>query len=144
LARFDFKVELRQMNDELSTKEKRLSANKAWKEKNKQRILDYNKKYNAKRASDPIRWALKLKQDSESRKRNRQKLKEYDKARDKSKAYARNVLRNAVRNGKIIRFACSVCGNPKTHAHHEDYSKPLEVIFLCAKHHKQLHENTKN
>jgi hypothetical protein len=33
---------------------------------------------------------------------------------------------------------CEMCGE-KGQRHHEDYSKPLEVRFLCAFHHKQLH-----
>lgn len=34
---------------------------------------------------------------------------------------------------------CDVCGE-KAHRHHEDYNKPLDVRFLCALHHKQLHQ----
>ncbi len=31
---------------------------------------------------------------------------------------------------------CSDCGETKVEAHHEDYSKPLDVEWLCKKHHK--------
>lgn len=34
---------------------------------------------------------------------------------------------------------CEVCGDKKTHRHHPDYSKPLEVVFLCRKHHGLVH-----
>lgn len=35
---------------------------------------------------------------------------------------------------------CAICGsNGNIHAHHPDYSKPLEVIWLCASCHKRLH-----
>jgi hypothetical protein len=34
---------------------------------------------------------------------------------------------------------CEVCGNPKAVRHHDDYSKPLEVRFLCHLHHRQQH-----
>ena len=37
------------------------------------------------------------------------------------------------------RLPCEVCGERKTHAHHDDYSKPLEVKWLCKKHHDEHH-----
>ncbi len=35
---------------------------------------------------------------------------------------------------------CVVCGDEKSQRHHPDYSKPLEVVFLCDKHHKEEHK----
>lgn len=55
------------------------------------------------------------------------------------KEKARSVLRRAVDSGRLVRLPCVVCGNPRSHGHHEDYSKPLEVVWLCAKHHGELH-----
>ncbi len=52
---------------------------------------------------------------------------------------ARSDLRNAVATGKVVKMPCEVCGGLKVQGHHEDYSKPLEVRWLCSKHHKQLH-----
>ena len=34
---------------------------------------------------------------------------------------------------------CEICGKEKTHAHHDDYDKPLNVRWLCAEHHRQWH-----
>ena len=54
---------------------------------------------------------------------------------------AHNILKCAIRRGEIIRGPCAVCGSTKNiHGHHEDYSKPLEVIWLCASHHKEIHK----
>jgi len=36
-------------------------------------------------------------------------------------------------------MACSKCGKPKAEAHHEDYDKPLEVIWLCSSCHRRKH-----
>lgn len=41
----------------------------------------------------------------------------------------------AVKRGHISRNPCEVCGEIKTQAHHDDYSKPLSVRWLCKKHH---------
>ena len=61
----------------------------------------------------------------------------YDKFPEKNNARWR--LKYAIKKGEITRQPCIKCNNPKSHGHHPDYSKPLEVIWLCAKHHKELH-----
>jgi hypothetical protein len=39
----------------------------------------------------------------------------------------------------LIRKPCEVCSNPKSQAHHDDYTKPLDIRWLCRKHHLQIH-----
>mgnify|MGYP001608542312 CR=1 FL=1 len=55
---------------------------------------------------------------------------------------AQNKVRSAVKAGKLQKLPCEVCGAIKTHGHHDDYSKPLEVRWLCQKHHFELHRKT--
>jgi hypothetical protein len=43
---------------------------------------------------------------------------------------------NAVRDGRLMKQPCEVCGATKVEAHHDDYTKPLEVRWLCNPHHK--------
>lgn len=43
----------------------------------------------------------------------------------------------------LKRSSCHVCGTFPADAHHEDYAKPFDVIWLCKKHHNQLHKNIK-
>lgn len=52
---------------------------------------------------------------------------------------ARQALRNAIFRGKIKKQLCLICNEKKVEAHHDDYSKPLEVKWLCTIHHKTLH-----
>lgn len=54
---------------------------------------------------------------------------------------ARLILRQAVRYKKIKKSPCEICGNKYSQGHHEDYSKPLEVIWFCDKHHKEHHKS---
>jgi hypothetical protein len=56
------------------------------------------------------------------------------------KRKAHVLVGNAVRDGKLEKQPCSVCGSKISEAHHEDYSKPLEVIWLCKKHHSERHK----
>lgn len=51
-------------------------------------------------------------------------------------------LTYAIRTGKIKRpVRCSVCKiKCKPQGHHEDYDKPLVVVWLCAKCHKTKHQ----
>lgn len=54
---------------------------------------------------------------------------------------AQYIVRTAIIRGELIRpDRCSECDKEcKPHAHHEDYQKPLEVIFLCPKCHNRRH-----
>ena len=61
-----------------------------------------------------------------------------DKNRKKTRAKGR--ANSAIRAGKIDRQPCERCGTDiGIHAHHEDYSKPLEVVWLCTAHHGERH-----
>lgn len=47
---------------------------------------------------------------------------------------------NAIRDGRLVRKPCERCGaTVGVEAHHDDYSKPLDVRWLCPKHHMELH-----
>ena len=56
------------------------------------------------------------------------------------KVKARDTLNNEVKAGRVEKKPCEVCGSTKRiHGHHEDYSKPLKVKWLCPIHHNKLH-----
>jgi hypothetical protein len=52
---------------------------------------------------------------------------------------AREIFKYAIKSGKMERGKCMKCGKPNAQGHHFDYSKPLEVIWLCKKHHLEEH-----
>ncbi|MEY8688402.1 MAG: hypothetical protein AB9M53_00800 [Leptothrix sp. (in: b-proteobacteria)] len=94
-----------------------------------------------------------------NRRKNIDRIREYDRARSTkphrldlnssgSKAYrerhperyaANNAVSNALRDGRLFKLPCWTCGSSHVEAHHPDYSHPLDVIWLCAVHHKEIH-----
>lgn len=86
-----------------------------------------------------------------NRLRRLEKCREYDRGRSRRHTgrkklsslhmAAHNAAMRAVRRGILVRpAACSKCGDEtKLHAHHEDYNKPLEVLWLCYYCHMVLH-----
>lgn len=56
------------------------------------------------------------------------------------RANARSYLHVYIKRGKIKKQPCLFCGNTEVEAHHHDYSKPLEVTWLCKDHHLINHE----
>jgi ribosomal protein S27AE len=79
-------------------------------------------------------------QDPENRERRNALMREYSKAHGTREHHrARRKVRTAIASGRLAREACEVCGESKVHAHHDDYSKPLEVRWLCPAHHYEHH-----
>lgn len=60
------------------------------------------------------------------------------KARNPEKLRAEEAVAKAIRCGEMTRQPCAVCG-AKAHAHHADYTRPLEVQWLCPLHHARQH-----
>lgn len=73
----------------------------------------------------------------------KKKMSEYQRtrrARHPNKNKARNAVSNAVRDGRLKKQPCEVCGTTNNlNAHHDDYRKTLEVRWLCRKHHLKVH-----
>ena len=58
------------------------------------------------------------------------------------KVKARQNLIQAIKKGKVIKpLKCSVCHQKKRlDGHHEDYKKPLQVIWMCRQCHRAYHK----
>ena len=102
-----------------------------YREKNRKKLRKYNLKYEKQRRKEGgYSW--------------------YHKNPEKIKAH--RLVRYAIKIGSLVKSTCIICGEIKVNAHHKDYSKPLEVIWLCNKHHakehikikvgKKIHKNT--
>ena len=54
---------------------------------------------------------------------------------------AHRKIKRAKGKGNITEKPCAVCGVLPTHAHHPDYSYPLQIAWLCPQHHVEVHRN---
>lgn len=109
-------------------------------EKNIERIREYDRQRGMlpHRVQERKEYA-KTEQGKAAKKRAMQNYHE----RYPMKYAAHVIFRNAVRDGKVQRvYECSVCGSTeKVEGHHDDYTKPLDVRWLCEKCHKQWHKH---
>jgi hypothetical protein len=55
------------------------------------------------------------------------------------KANARGLAHYYRDKGEIAKKACELCNSPNSEMHHEDYSKPKEVVWLCRPCHLDEH-----
>jgi ribosomal protein S27AE len=60
-------------------------------------------------------------------------------AQNKLKRRAHVITGNAIKSGSLEKRPCEVCGAKDVDAHHEDYRVPLDVRWLCHKHHMERH-----
>jgi hypothetical protein len=62
------------------------------------------------------------------------------KTQNRDKYLAHKAVEGAIRRGHMTKAPCERCGHAiNVHAHHEDYGKPLDVVWLCPPCHRQRH-----
>jgi hypothetical protein len=104
--------------------EKHRASNRVWRERNAEKVRE-----------DKRRW----------RRENPDRVRESNRnwaQQNPEKRRAHSHVAYAVRAGLIERQPCEVCGGASD-AHHDDYSKPLEVRWLCRQHHADTHKATR-
>ena len=111
-------------------------------EENLEKILAYDKM----RANLPHRVQarknyVKTEQGKEAKRRG---MKAYHERYPLKKA-AHTMVSNAIRDGRLEKkYECSVCeSTEKIEGHHDDYTKPFDIRWLCEKCHKEWHRNNK-
>lgn len=91
------------------------------------------------------------------REKNGDKIRAYDRSRSADrhvvkfelrhpgKKAAQTILGNAVKYGKIVKppFCIRCWASGRIHGHHTDYSRPLDVIWLCPRCHAVEHNTRK-
>ncbi len=109
-------------------KEKQRECLRKWRENNPEKTKEHDKKY-CKKNVENIR---------------KRKKKYY--TNNKNKVSIWNKINYRLRRKKEIVFSKCVYCNSKDNLikHHEDYSKPFEIIILCKKCHARVHESLIN
>ena len=110
--------------------------------KNVEKNPEKRAEYERERYQRPERKAASAESARKFHKRNPGKAVEYQRtarARAPEKNKARAAVSRAMRSGKLVREPCESCGAAKSEGHHEDYTKPLDVRWLCRKCHCAHH-----
>lgn len=106
-----------------SNRESEIQRSKDWQERNMDHVIEYRKK---SRQTQHV----KMRRVEEHRR---------EMANHPEKRIAYNLMKVALLSGDLIRKPCEVCGDVKSQGHHDDYTKPLEVRWLCHAHHCEVH-----
>ena len=123
---------------------KKLAADPEWAVRERERIRAY-KRANRERVRTVNRESDERIGVERIRERNREKMRRH---RERTKgtliAEVRRLMEHAVRDGKLIKpEACSQCHaivpRRHLHAHHNDYTKPFDVEWLCIACHGERH-----
>lgn len=116
---------------------------KKYRKENIEKVREYdrNRPNKEERVEKHRKRIEKMKKDNPTKYRKYLKSAKKWNEQNKEKRNAHNKVARALMNGKLIRKSkCEKCSSiEKIEAHHENYSKPLEVIWLCEKCHKDIH-----
>ena len=108
-------------------KEEKKIFNKKYREGNLEKLNIYQKKYYREYYKTFLGRQVQRKSAKNQRIRNAEKI------------AARKKLAYEVEYGRIKKLPCRDCGKLEVHGHHEDYNKPLDVVWLCQNCHNLLH-----
>ena len=66
-------------------------------------------------------------------------------ARHPLKYHCHSITSGAINRGKLLKQSCEICdSSSRVEAHHESYYEPLNVKWLCMKHHRELHKKIRS
>lgn len=124
-----------------------------WCENNRERsrelVLAYQKRNKEKVNASHREWYDKNREAEREKRKERPEprrkwAKEYFKKDDvKARHRINKMVYYALKKGKLIKpEKCMICNSNeyRIEAHHPDYEKPLEVIWLCQKCHIKIHQ----
>lgn len=109
---------------------------------NREENAERYKEFERGRANNPERvQARKAYLLTDAGKASKKKATHKYKENNPKKRAVHVITGNAIRDNKLTKGSCEVCGSDETIvAHHCDYDKPLDVMWLCAKHHIEWHD----
>ena len=123
--------------------------NKRYREANKDKLREQRKEYRKKYYLSNREKILSSGKDYSQKYRTTSKYKAH--MRDYMKEYssqhpehlAHGEVYRALKKGILVKSPCEICGKLEVEAHHKDYNYPLDVSWLCKKHHTEWHRKNK-
>lgn len=102
--------------------------------------IEYYRSFDKRRASNPNRvLARNIYRKTEAGKDAFKRAHKNWAIKHPERKKASQIVANAVRDKKLTKQPCFICGHEKVEAHHPVYSMPLDVVWLCVRHHKMTH-----
>ena len=102
-----------------------------WRDKNREHLRAKHREYHKKYRDDPRTHELIM-----------ARHRRYH-AKHKAECNAQQRVNYWIASGHIKKQPCEICGAEPAHAHHDDYTRPLKVRWLCPIHHSEWHRNNK-
>lgn len=118
------------------------ASKRAYYRKNKDKVRDYYLKYGREYQARPHVIERRKRYEKEHPDRILAavaKSTKRQRAIHPEKRRAQTAVGNAVRDGRLKKAPCVVCGGEKVQGHHWDYGRPLDVLWLCVRHHRMIH-----
>lgn len=114
-------------------------------QKNYEVKKEYYQEYDKKRAKLSHRVEVRKQyMQTEAGKKSHFKAVKKFRENNKEKRIAHSLINNKLRYNKIEKPAiCTICNKKSEiiHGHHNDYTKPLEVVWCCPQCHKDIHNS---
>lgn len=132
-----------------NNQDKKRAIRAIYRENNRDKIREMDRQYyidNHEKYLEKARIAQSKYFRTEKGKQKYQMQGELVRKRFPEKSRARSLLSNALCDGKLMKPSkCSLCGSEEyaIDGHHPDYSKPLEVIWVCKPCHGIIHRKIK-
>ena len=104
--------------------------------------LEIRQRRRAYRKSHPEIWRASSRRNANKHPANRAKSREAWRTKNPIARLAHKAVERAIERGELMPMPCEVCGSLRVHAHHDDYTSPLSVRWLCPIHHAQHHTNS--
>jgi hypothetical protein len=119
-------------------RKKRTAQTRRWIEAHPDKVSEYKERYRGRYAEETRMYGKRW------RKENPHYKKLYNK-KNRNKVRAWRTVRRAVKAGKIVKpKRCTLCHKKRSLlAHHPDYSKPLEIQWICWPCHNRHHKAKK-
>jgi hypothetical protein len=112
-----------------------------YRKKNPEKIREYERRYIENNPGYLKKKAIEWRTNNPEK---RLAIDRRKRAKNPDRSKARSVIHDLIYRGKLKRQPCEICSEPSAEAHHKDYSDPLDIVWLCSKHHREEHRRLRS